>query len=321
MFDEAGLPFERFTEVQPEWVPPAAFDVRKEWTGAAAWAPDIPLRVSASSFLGRPISFEVLGPWSHAWMMETIPVNRSRRIAQMTIGLSVAIVIGFAIYLARRNLNRGRGDRRGAIRLAVFMIACSILAWAAGAHHVADLAGELSEALEAIARALILGALSGLFYVAVEPYARGRVPSSDGGRLVEDASATRVGQDILVGTLVGGLTCPSADVTNALPTWISISGQTTVYQRMQVLQGGRWLLAFLWGLPQESFPPAMTIFGLLLLLRVVLKRPAAAMVALMAILTLINLGAENVLLETPGALVTGVLAGFAIARFGLPDWR
>lgn len=320
LFEYAGLQFERFQPVEPEWVPPAAFDAWAEWVGAAPGAPDVPLRVSAAAFRGRPVSFAVLGPWSRPERMETTPVSMSRRIAGGTIGFSIAVVLVFALVLARRNLKRGRGDRRGALRLAIFVFGCESLAWAAGAHHVLDLPGEMSLILEALARALVSGALSGLLYMAVEPYARARMPELLIGwaRLLEGRFRDpRVGRDILVGALVGGLMAVCLHVTNALPTWIPIEGQTTVFARTDILHGGRRLLSSLLGLPTEALGPGMTMFGLLLVLRLALRRPALAMAGLMVIMTLSNLGGENFALETPGALVIGLMAGFTIARFGL----
>ena len=42
--------------------------------------------------------------------------------------------------LARRNLRLGRGDRRGAFRLAAFVFAAWAVAWLFGAHHVPNFA-------------------------------------------------------------------------------------------------------------------------------------------------------------------------------------
>jgi serine/threonine protein kinase len=66
LFGPAGLDRSKFSEVASQWIPPVAFDQRAEWTGVAPWAPDTPVRVSAAAWQGRPVYFEVLGPWAVA---------------------------------------------------------------------------------------------------------------------------------------------------------------------------------------------------------------------------------------------------------------
>jgi hypothetical protein len=229
-------------------------------------------------------------------------------------------VFGFGVHLARRNIKRGRGDRRGAMRLAAVLFSCEVLSWAAGAHHVADLLVEIGAIWKATAGALAGAAVVGLIYLAVEPYARGRMPELLIGwaRLLEGRFRDpRVGRDVLVGILTGSLAALCLHVTNALPTWIAITGQTTVPSGMDQVQGGRHLISALLTLPVGGLFLGMIMFGALLLLRLVLRRVGLATAALVVLITLAGLGGENVLLETPGALVMGLLSGIMTARFGL----
>ena len=66
LFAAAGLDRDRFTEVEPRWIPSVAFDRRIEWMGTAASDPEVPLRLTAAAWRGRPVHFEVRGPWSRA---------------------------------------------------------------------------------------------------------------------------------------------------------------------------------------------------------------------------------------------------------------
>ena len=55
-----------------------------------------------------------------------------------------AVPIGASLFLARRNLKLGRGDRKNAFRMAVFVFTSTVAAWFAGATHVLDANNELN---------------------------------------------------------------------------------------------------------------------------------------------------------------------------------
>jgi hypothetical protein len=104
---------------------------------------------------------------------------------------------------------------------------------------------------------------------------------------------------------------------NALPTWLPFHAQTPVAPSMDAVQGGRVLLGALVGMPTDILVPPFGLFGMWFLLRLVLKRPLWAAIGLAIVMTLLTLGAENPVLELPGALVQGVLVAWVITRFGL----
>jgi hypothetical protein len=53
------------------------------------------------------------------------------------------------------------------------------------------------------------------------------------------------------------------------------------------------------------------------ILRLLLRRPLWAAIGLAVVMTLLSLGAENRVLEVPGALIAGALTAWVIVRFGL----
>ncbi len=73
LFAEAGLEWARFTPSAPRWLPPEPFDACGEWDGSFARQPDVPIHVSAAAYHGRPVSFEVLGPWNRPERMQEAP--------------------------------------------------------------------------------------------------------------------------------------------------------------------------------------------------------------------------------------------------------
>lgn len=62
-FVEAGLDFNKFEPTEPNWRPRFGYDERTAWKGTMAdWA-DIPIRIEAASFEGKPVYFRVVAPW------------------------------------------------------------------------------------------------------------------------------------------------------------------------------------------------------------------------------------------------------------------
>src|SRR6202011_4666575 len=54
LLSAAGLDMSRFTSAEPQWISLAPFDARGAWTGSYASASEIPLRVEAASWRGKP---------------------------------------------------------------------------------------------------------------------------------------------------------------------------------------------------------------------------------------------------------------------------
>ncbi len=64
LFDAAGLDIAAFTTSSPEWTPHSFADTRAAWAGHYPERPDVPIRVEASAYHGRPVSFMIVGPWT-----------------------------------------------------------------------------------------------------------------------------------------------------------------------------------------------------------------------------------------------------------------
>ncbi len=320
LFDASGLDPQRFREVAPTWVPPEASDARAEWVGTAPQLPDVELRVAAAAYGGRPVYFEVFGPWSRPERMVPQTPRATRRIAEITIGAVITVSVLMAIYLTRRNRRLGRGDLRGAKRLAAFIIAISMLEWLATAHHVPNLRLESQALLTAFATSLLFAALAGVLYIAIEPYVRRHMPELMIGwaRVLEGRLRDpRVGRDVLAGAMLGCASALLLHASNALPTWVPILGQTTVPPIAGMIEGGGPALGALMELVSRSLATALTMLVVLFLFRILLRREWLSLAALMLLLSLINLGGENVLLETPFAVLQGVIAAWALGRVGL----
>lgn len=111
-------------EVEPRWTPPVGATGRRAWTAIYPGQPDLPLRLEAAVAAGRPVWLEVVPPWAVAAQQGASQGEASRRVWEATVvlqGILFLVFLSIAALLARRNVRRGRGDRRGALRLAVFV--------------------------------------------------------------------------------------------------------------------------------------------------------------------------------------------------------
>jgi hypothetical protein len=167
----AGLDMPRFATAEPHWIPLASFDAWAAWTGSSAHAPEVPLRIEAASWRGRPVSFQVLGPWSRPERMQP---------SQWPAGLGFFLVffmcmLILAVFLAWRNMRLHRGDARGASRLVAFTLFLDMLLWLCGVSHVPT-PHELQSFFQTLSWALLRAGICWIVYVALEPYVRRRWP-------------------------------------------------------------------------------------------------------------------------------------------------
>ncbi|MBX3390252.1 MAG: serine/threonine protein kinase [Phycisphaeraceae bacterium] len=91
--------------------------------------------------------------------------------------INVTLLVGIvsSVVLAWKNYRAGRGDRRGALTLAVFVGAICLFSLSVGRHSVAGLIDFQIIGLQ-LARAMWLGGLMWIVYLALEPIVRRRWP-------------------------------------------------------------------------------------------------------------------------------------------------
>jgi serine/threonine-protein kinase len=175
------------------------------WTARSSAARST--RVTAASFLGSPVHFQV-DEWPEVRIANSRDPFTTGRNAMGETVLWAFIAVGFLVggIYARRNLRRGEGDRAGARRLALFVVAGGVLSAVLRAHHVPVVPTELGLVLSATGWALVWGSFAWLAYLSLEPTIR----RWRAGALV---SWTRVlsgrvrdplvGRDVLIGVFTG----------------------------------------------------------------------------------------------------------------------
>jgi hypothetical protein len=209
LLQATGLDAATVEELEPQWTPPVGATRRRAWKATYPDQPDLPLRVEAAAADGRPVWLEVIPPWVIASQQTEKAPEASRRLAEASAILRGLVFLTFlltAVLLARRNVRRGRGDRRGALRLALFVGGTTLVYLVARVDFVPQSAlGQLNLQL---AFAIAEGFVAWIVYLAVEPFLRRSWPRLMVGwhRLlsgrVQDA---RVGREALVGLGAGVL--------------------------------------------------------------------------------------------------------------------
>src|SRR5262249_5649643 len=136
----------------------------------------VPVRVEAAAYHGRPVWFAVIPPWVKATRMVAAAPTSPTPVGELGVGLlALAMPVG-GVLLARRNLRLGRGDRKGAVRVALFIFCTYALARIFRADHVAVFRDELWILIKVFAYPAFWAAQVWLLYMALEPYARRRWP-------------------------------------------------------------------------------------------------------------------------------------------------
>jgi serine/threonine-protein kinase len=208
LFAAAELEPRQFQAVTPKWRPSVFADQRSAWAGAWPDRPGSEVRIEAAACGGAPVYFRVVdGPWAESERGSVFFSPPRSEPAGEYAGLAwFGLALAGGAALAWRNWRLGRGDRRGAFRLAAALVTVELLTWATFAHHVPSLDPELTSFTMALGGAVFLGGLLWLAYLALEPAVRRRWPwriTAWNRLLAGRFRDPLVGRDVLVGALAG----------------------------------------------------------------------------------------------------------------------
>jgi len=291
LFTLAGLDPAKFQPSEPLWNWLAGADTRVAWTGT--WPESgRPLRVEAAALGGRPVGFMLAGPWRKPWRMPPASPTRVNATVVALFVIAIGIIIGAGL-LAQRNLRAGRGDRRGAGRLAACTTFVLLALWLCQVHFVASL-GLLAMMLLAVCTTVFNGVLLWTLYVALEPFVRRHWPqvlvswtNALSGRLRDPI----VGRDALLGAALGVAWVLIIRATDLLSGTRAISDFPGA---IELLSGFRSTAGVVLEAAPYAIRNVLLFFFLLFGLRVLLRNQWAAALAFTGIFTALGvLGNES----------------------------
>ncbi len=320
LFGAAGLNPANFKSVEPRWFPLAWGDTRAAWEGTWPGHPDTPLRIEAAGYRGKAISFRLISPWEKPERMETRKTLGGNQIAQWFSFSLLVSILTFGVWLSVRNLRSGRGDLRGAIRLALFVLLVGLANWLLLAHHVSD-AGEIVMLMLAISASLLFATFTWLLYVALEPFVRRYWPDSiiSWTRLLDGQfSDPLLGRDNLLGALFGIVSAVLEHLQPVVEFGLGRAplrpmGLVTTY----ALEGIRGSLANILYHASQALPSALIIFFLFFPLKLLLKKNWLAAVVMSLLFCIPSLAAQNPVIDALFTAPFFLAYLYILYRFGL----
>jgi len=289
------------------------------------------VRIEAAAFRGRPVWFEVIPAWR--------PVDDGVP-ARPTIGQSVTGIIGFGLalcillgagLLARRNFRLRCGDPRGAMRLAI------LVAVLGTAQDILITSNSASNFIGVFFNNLAMRTLGAagvwLFYMAIEPYVRRLWPDSliAWSRMLEGRLRDpMVGRHLLFGALAGMGVSALQFLPSAAP-WLGLPPPEPFGGGGELVALGEFshTVSVYFGIARQSLSTPVLTLLVVLLLRVILRRPWRAYLVFLGIVVVfvsllpisLPIKLATILIKALGVLILTRLGLFAmLISIGFSEW-
>jgi predicted Ser/Thr protein kinase len=317
LFAAAALDPAQVQSVPPLWNSLASSDTRTAWTGK--WpGTDWPLRVEAASMKGKPVFFQLIGPWTVPNRMHRDDSKPGQKVSGfVALAVFVSIIVGSTL-LARRNYKQGRGDRRGAFRLACVVFVLAVALWACTQHWVpsSDILGALSLAMST---GLFYAGIMWMLYLSLEPYVRRHWPQtliSWNRLLMGQIRDPLVGRDLLFGLILG---CFWLLMFQTLGLLVLRTGDAPRLDfSPEYLTGARNALsAWLGGIPNSIQTTLVFFFGLFVLRAVVRREWLAGILFVVIFVTQQGLGSNHLVLSAIALVSVYTIIALVIFRVGV----
>ena len=241
LFSAAGLDISAFRPEPPKEVPPISHDRHESWTGTLAEETTVPLRIDGASFLGKPVFFEIRGPWDDEAPVLNFGSRFTRVILPAVWFPAMLFILTVGIYFARRNIRMKRGDLRGALRLSTVVFVAMASGAILFAHHAYTSFGDFMWWIRGgLAFFLFDAVYVWVCYMAIEPYMRRLWPEQViswnrflSGRFRDPL----VGRDIVIGAIAGTAAAAAMFVLKAAPGWMFLPGSWSAHVELIALSG------------------------------------------------------------------------------------
>jgi hypothetical protein len=217
-------------------------------------------------------------------MPSSEPAGAGRLAERILLYIMILVPILAAVFLARWNFVRGKGDRRGAKLLAILIFSLHMALWAFQAHF-SSVGNFIYLLVLAISDALFWGGAVWVLYLALEPYVRRYWSQALISWTRVFAGRWRdplVGRDVLYGAVLGILFCDIFVLGYHLAARL---GAPPASLDSRYLDGGRIALgAWLEHIP-GSISDTLLVFLILFLFRVLLRKSWLAAIGFILLFT------------------------------------
>ena len=320
LFSEAGLDPNRFSYARARWTPPEAFDQRADWEGTTAERPDLPLHIAAAAYHGVPVYFQVIAPWDQPWRVSS--ADTAGLIPSLASTANAALLVVYlcvAGFFARRNIRRGRGDLKGAIRIAIFVYLGVVLWFVLSFHLVPQPDYVIVQIVLALGGPLYFGLLVWIGYIAAEPYTRRRWPLLfvSWQRLLHGHfSDPLVARDILLGGFMGAVSATVALGVTALLGPSGLARTTPAFVDSSFGRGFWASMANIMFWASSNCSRSLVYFVLLFILTGILRRQWLGLTVTAIILVMLQ-SPSDLAVDLPIAIGSVGLFLAALSRVGL----
>ena len=300
----------------PDVVPPVAFDDRRAWVGMLDGDP---IRFEAAAFRGRV----VFAQWGGAGAEATPSSGRQTPVlALATVAVSFLwlLTLVLVILVARRNVKMGRGDRRGARRVALFVLGVGLATDLAARHWVADVEWMWTVISSRLGWPLYRVVFVWLAYLALEPLARRAWPHLLIGwsRLIDGRwRDPLVGQALLAGVLYGAAVSAVGTLPEAAGRLLDLGGTEPFLSAWALAPAPRYL-SNVAATIVTGVLYTLTVVAFMVIVRVAVRAERAVFAATaLAIAIFSTSGVRPLTLDLAQAATVAVVTVWFLRRFGL----
>lgn len=319
VFTAAGLDERDFMEADPITPPHVFCDQLRAFVARDAEQAPGRKVIQIGTYRGRVNMFQIVTPW----IKQAPPIEPPGPVFVFGV-----VISGLVVFIAMRNLVVGRGDRRGAFKLAAFIVVTMMLGWAIQGVVASGSPHQLFINIiyeKPLGHALQHALLAWLLYVALEPFVRRYWPWTlvTWTRLLMGRFRDlQLGRDILVGGLLAGVLGVCGWLSTQLVAWAG-RPLPEPFPLGQLSLGANLEQVILYAHTSVIFP--MGILILLVVARVLLRNARASVLAVFFVLAFLSVtwayGQSN---DIGGVAISSVVAVFCqgallyvLLQFGL----
>jgi hypothetical protein len=314
LFERAGLDFSQAKAAPIGWYANQLMDEQFAWEATHEGKN---IQVHGAGYKGRVVLFDVLGPWEHPVQTE-YDQPATRYIGWIFFGLVLCIEL-LCLFFARKNIQLGRGDTKGALKGAIATFATCFVWLLLAAHRYPNGDWYFEWWQIILGRSVGLALQWWVLYMALEPYIRRTYPEAliSWSRLVAgNIRNALVGRDILWGVGFGAVTAAIQLLTVALPSWFPIKSVTPaflpdLFREVPVFLGGLCLRA------GTALVDGLGAVAIVFLAWKLFRSKTAALIAITFFWTMLTIVPENPLAELPFSILLALVFLVCLIRTGL----